>query len=241
MWLIIKRIMRKLTILTEKKDFETQHKLYNIFKEQYYVVVLDFIEYCWENIKDYEQKDYHSFFSHYHLNFNDKGMKYKNEFADKINRIFQRNGIAFKLSHSGSIERVLPVALDNIIKNYCHTGTDVELNKLIDLAIKTIIEPKLEDRQIALEKLWDSFERIKTYHAGVDKKTSVMALITAASEGSNDFYNLFDTELKALTTIGNDYRIRHHETSKIEIKSGRHIDYLFYRMMSLISLLVKYI
>ena len=84
--------------------------------------LLDFIEYCWENIKDYEQKDYHSFFSHYHLNFNDEGMKYKNEFADKINRIFQKNGIAFKLSHSGSIERVLPVALDNVVKNYCHTG-----------------------------------------------------------------------------------------------------------------------
>ena len=75
----------------------------------------------------------------------------------------------------------------------------------------------------------------------MDKKTSVMALITSASEGSSDFYILLDTELKALTSIGNSYRIRHHETDKVEIKSGSHIDYLFYRMMALISLLVKYI
>lgn len=203
--------------------------------------LLDFIEYCWENIKDYEQKDYHSYFSHYHLNFNDKGMKNKNDFSDKINRIFQRNGIAFKLNNTGAIERVLPAELDTVIKKYCRSGKDVELNKLIDLAIKTIIKPKLEDRQIAVEKLWDAFERIKTYHVGMDKKTSVMTLITASSEGCNDFYSLLDSELKALTSIGNNFRIRHHETDKIQIKSGSHIDYLFYRMMSLISLLAKYI
>ncbi|MDI6619851.1 MAG: hypothetical protein QME45_14570 [Clostridiales bacterium] len=203
--------------------------------------LLDFIEFCMENIKDYEQKDYHGYFSHYHFNFDTKGTKNKTMFCDKINRIFQRNGIAFNLTENGEIRRVLPVELDRIIKKYCNKGSDIELNKLIDLAIKNIVKPKIDDRQVALEKIWDAFERIKTYHLGVDKKASVMALITSASENSTEFYNLLDTELKTLTIIGNRFRIRHHETDKIKISSVKHIDYLFYRMMSLISMLINYL
>jgi hypothetical protein len=202
--------------------------------------LLDFIEFCWENIKDYSEVGYHSYFCHSHLSFCD-GEVNKLKFKEKINRIFERNGIAFKLNDSGAIERILPAELTTIIKNYCHSGSDNDLNLLIDLAIRNITKAKIEDRQIALEKLWDAFERIKTYYVGMDKKASVVALMTTASESSGAFYNLLDKELRDLTDIGNNFRIRHHETNKIEIKSIKHIDYLFYRMMSLISLLTLYI
>lgn len=204
--------------------------------------LLDYIEFCMENIEDYEQKYYHQFYSHYHLNFYDNGITNKSRFCDKINLIFQRNGIAFKLSENGSIERILPMGLDHVIRNCCYTGSDVELKNLIDLAVKGIIKPKIDDRQVALEKLWDAFERIKTNNVGVDKKTSVTMLIKSASEGSTEFYNLLETESKKLSEIGNkQLRIRHHETDKIKINSVKHIDYLFYRMMSLLTLLVNYI
>lgn len=131
--------------------------------------------------------------------------------------------------------------MEVLIKKYTYSGDDGELNKLIDYAISNIIKPRLGDRQIALEKLWDAFERIKTYYEKNDKKKSVAELIEKASEGFPDFNDLINAEMTYLTKVGNRYRIRHHETDKIEISSSHHIDYLFYRMMSMISLLIKYI
>lgn len=195
--------------------------------------LLDFIEFCWENINDYK-------FGRYGLLFVE-GQEYKNKFRDSINKIFQRNEIVFRINENGEIERILPMQLEVLVKNYCHRGNDNELNKLIDISIKHISKPKIEDRQIAIEKLWDAFERIKTYYDS-NKKQSVKTLINMASEGSKEFEALIEDEmLNNLTKIGNQYRIRHHETDKIEINSVKHIDYLYYRMMSLINLLVSYI
>jgi len=44
-----------------------------------------------------------------------------------------------------------------------------------------------------------------------------------------------------LTSIGNKYRIRHHETDKIDITDVRYYDYLFNRCLSLIALAIKYL
>lgn len=195
--------------------------------------LLDFIEFCWENINDYEIGRYGLIFK--------EGEKNKNKFKSDINKIFERNGIVFRLNESGQIVRILPIQLDVLVKNYCHSGNDTELNRLIDISINHITKPKIEDRQIAIEKLWDAFERIKTYH-GSNKKQSAENLIKTASEGSEEFELLISEEmLNNLTKIGNNFRIRHHETNKIKLNSGKHIDYLFYRMMSLISLLVSYL
>lgn len=197
--------------------------------------LLDFIEFCWENISDYE-------IGKYGLIFNE-GDTNRRDFADTINKIFERNGVSFRLNESGEIERILPIQLDTVVKNYCHTGSDYELNKLIDEAIKNITKPRIEDRQVAIEKLWDAYERVKTYYCSSqqEKGKSINELIEKVAEGSEDFYKLIDEEMLKLTWIGNNYRIRHHETYKINIVSENHLDYLFYRMMSMISLLVLYI
>ena len=181
-----------------------------------------------------------NFFSHYHLRFIE-GKQNRTSFRESVNQIFHRNGIAFSLSTDGKIQRVLPTGLTQVITNYCHQGNDSELNLLIEQAMKNIVKPKLEERQIALEKLWDAFERIKTYHCDVDKKKSANQLLQAASEGSTEIEDLLNTEMKKLTDIGNNFRIRHHETSKIKLESVKHIDYLFFRAMSLLSLLIKYL
>jgi hypothetical protein len=108
---------------------------------------------------------------------------------------------------------------------------DEELDKLIKEAKERFFNPK--DKQIALEKLWDAFERVKTYYKGNKKQSSekLVSLIT------NDFdLDFLDSEFKILTIIGNDYRIRHHETDKKEIINSKHLNYLFFRMLSLIDL-----
>ena len=108
---------------------------------------------------------------------------------------------------------------------------DMELNKLIQEAKERFFNPK--DKQIAIEKLWDAFERIKTYF-GVNKRESAEQLVELISKGFEK--DLFNAEFTILTKIGNNYRIRHHETDKKEITDNKHLNYLFFRMLTLIDL-----
>lgn len=111
---------------------------------------------------------------------------------------------------------------------------DNELDMLINEAKDRFFIPK--DKQIALEKLWDAFERLKTYYQSNKKKSSTELI----NKASKDFdFKLIEDEFRLLTKIGNEYRIRHHETDKIEVKNSKHVDYLFFRMLSLIDLCIK--
>jgi hypothetical protein len=65
-----------------------------------------------------------------------------------------------------------------------------------------------------------------------DKKQSAQQLLEA-SASSPEFLRLLDTEARTLTTIGNQFRIRHSETDKIEL-TDQELDYLFARLFSLL-------
>lgn len=199
--------------------------------------VLDFIEYCYKNISDYEEDDYHDYFKHYHLIFPDTE-KYKEKFRKKVNEIFERNGIIFYLDEDGLVKRHLPLGLDSLINNLVVKTSDKRLNELINIAIKDIKLPKKKNRIIALEKIWDAFERLKTFY-NEDKKYSAKKLVKEISKGTKGLEEEINKEFLTLTHIGNNYQIRHFETDKIEIESLEHIDYLFYRMICLINLSLK--
>jgi hypothetical protein len=110
---------------------------------------------------------------------------------------------------------------------------DQELNLLIEEAKSRFTNPK--DKRIALEKLWDAFERVKTYF-NHNKQKSAEELVKLIS---SDFdYEFIKGEFQTLTTIGNDYRIRHHETNRKEIPQEKHVEYLFFRMLGLLNLCV---
>ncbi len=110
---------------------------------------------------------------------------------------------------------------------------DEELNLLIEEAKRRFKSPN--DKKIALEKLWDAFERIKTYY-GDNKKLSAEELVKKIS---SDFdYEFIKNEFKELTRIGNNYNIRHHERGRELIKEEKHIEYLFFRMLALLNLCV---
>ena len=111
---------------------------------------------------------------------------------------------------------------------------DEELNSLIQEAKERFLNPS--DKQIAVEKLWDAFERIKTYF-GTNKKESSEELIDLI-KGELD-YKFFQEEFLKLTYIGNNYRIRHHEKDKKEITETNNLKYLFFRMLALIDLCLK--
>lgn len=111
---------------------------------------------------------------------------------------------------------------------------DSEFNNILEKAKNFYIEGQ---KQEAIEKLWDAFERIKTYLIGKDKKEKAESLIKLISNEINS--SIFETEFKTLTDIGNNYMIRHAETDKIRINDNINQDYLFFRMLALLNLAIQ--
>jgi len=223
-------------IKVEKKtfSFNDNESVANIVNKY---TALDFIEFCFKNISEAIQDDYHDFFKHYHLNFKNSE-KLKDEFRIKINQIFERNGIVFDLNENGKINRLISKTFEPLI-NKIYRTSDVRLNELVKLSQEKFILPKIEDRIYALEKIWDAFERMKTYYIEKNKKQSVDELIQLVSNTNTNFEVMLSEECKSLTNIGNNYQIRHFETNKIEITDNKHIDYLYYRMISLMHLFLS--
>ena len=58
---------------------------------------------------------------------------------------------------------------------------------------------------------------------------------------NEEFQDVFNTEYKTLTEIGNKFRIRHHETDKIDINDDRYYDYFYNRCLSLIVMSLRFI
>ena len=56
-----------------------------------------------------------------------------------------------------------------------------------------------------------------------------------------NFKSLYELEFKELTNIGNKFRIRHHETTKIDITDERQYDYFYQRCVALISVAILYL
>lgn len=101
---------------------------------------------------------------------------------------------------------------------------------------------KKNDFNIAVEKMWDAFERLKTYYSpSLDKKNSVNKIIEIISNNDEVFKGFFEKEFIELTYIGNNFRIRHHETTKINIEDEKHYMYLYMRCLSLISMSLNYL
>lgn len=130
------------------------------------------------------------------------------------------------------LEEVLDLNLNiDLLFERQSTTKDEDLNQLINEAKDRYLKPN--DQVVALEKLWDAFERVKTYY-DKDKKRSANILVgkMATELDAAEFQQEFET----LTKIGNTYRIRHHETDKKPLTNPSQIKYLFFRMLALIDL-----
>jgi len=221
--------------------------------------ILDFIEFCYKYAAKPKIIEFHSFEKrnrfnnlwgmgkfaedlgiepspgHNHYSFDvEQG---REEFREAITLIFSRNEIIYELTESGTVIRIGPEVLRELLQQTkSHTG-DSALDDLLDTAHEKYRNRDLKIRKESLEKLWDAWERLKTIEPG-DKKVSITTLLKKTSPETN-FYNRLDGEAKELTEIGNQFNIRHHEINKIPIESSDHVDYLFFRMFSLIYLILK--
>lgn len=200
--------------------------------------ILDMIEFCWRCIGKPIRLSYHSYLKHNHLKFDTEAGR--DEFRDDINRIFRGNGLAYELTEWGHIERlVAPVLREELAAIQFSTG-DAEFDRLLETARQKFLHPDEVVRREALEVLWDAWERLKTLGRGSDKKAQVMSLLDdTAGPSSSKFRTMLEQEAKELTSIGNTFRIRHSETSQERLAEGKHVDYLFHRLLSLVQLILR--
>lgn len=199
------------------------------------LAILDLIEFCHEHVAKPVQDHYHTYWGLYHLNFD--VMVGRAEFRARVNRIFARNGIAFDLQEDGRIVRLAPPVVAELLQCAVFRTGDTILETMLETARAKYLEPSLQVRLEALEKLWDAWERAKTFEDPENKKRSVGILLDKASNEPNMRARL-EREARELTEIGNQFMIRHTETNKTPITASEHVDYLFHRMFALLYLLL---
>lgn len=157
------------------------------------------------------------------------------DFEAQINAILKLNDITLQLSNG----KVVSTFDTQINKKFFMAVQEVGLKELLQDVIKYYDEGNL---QIAVEKLWDAFERLKTYYSPtLDKKKSINKIVENMGGKQQAFKDLFENEFHELTTLGNNFRIRHHEVTKIDIQDERHYEYLYKRCLSLISIAIQYL
>ncbi len=200
------------------------------------LAILDFIEFCFRSIGKPIQHDYHKFFQHHHLSFDEQAGQ--EEFRTNVNRIFSRNDIAYDLSERGRVERVAPLVLREALSNAVFISGDDTLNRMLEEARQKFPSPDMRIRREALERLWDCWERLKSQIDPHNKNNSVATLLDRAAPDA-PFRAVLEKEARELTEIGNSFHIRHSEVSQTPLTSSAHVDYLFHRLFALILLLLR--
>lgn len=204
--------------------------------------LLDFIEYIAQNIQDISEGWNNNRYKNYWDIRCLDTTKVFDDYRNEINEVFQESGALFELTEGKYIERIVEhTPLTPIIELQVQQITEDGTRELMEDAIALYKTPNPAARQDSVEKIWDALERLKTYYTNLDKRGSVSKVVNDMSNGNSDFISIFDTEFKALTAIGNSFRIRHHETNKIDITDNRHYDYFFNRCLSLIALSIQYL
>lgn len=158
-----------------------------------------------------------------------------NNYIAQINAILKLHDVPYKLDQ-GKIENTLEIPIDkNDIASISEKG-------LKELVIEENEYYRSGNKQIAVEKIWDSYERLKTYYAPeLNKSDSASKIIEQMSTGNKNFKEMYEVEFNALTKIGNNYRIRHHEKNKINIIDSRQYDYFYKRCFALLSTAIQYL
>ena len=203
--------------------------------------LLDFIEFIAQNIKDISEGWNNQRYKNYWYIDCMNTTQIFSEYQNEINEIFTESGLPYTLTGEKIIERVVNNSpLTSEIEKNIAAIKEKGARELLLEAIMLYKQPRPESHRDAVEKIWDALERLKTYYTTLDKMHSAAKIVNDMAHGQVEFTNLFNTEFKALTDIGNSFRIRHHETDKIDITDTRHYDYFFNRCLSLISLAIQY-
>lgn len=197
--------------------------------------VFDLLEFTYEHVAFPISTGLHSYYRHHHYRYDHEAGR--QQFAADVNRLFERNGIAYQL-HDGQVERLVPTVLQEVLQQPVFNTGDQTLDELLQAAREKFLNRELAIRREALEKLWDAWERLKSLSDPNDKKRSVELLLDRATTEPN-LRSRIEIEARQLTEIGNNFMIRHTEVTKPPITESIHVDYLFHRLFSFIRMLLQ--
>ena len=156
--------------------------------------ILDGIEFCWQNVSKPKVIRHHSFYDHSHLKFDVKAGRAG--FCEQINTIFRRNSLAYELKPNGRVERLIAPELRESIYSRFHTG-DTELDKMLEMAQKKFLDPRVDVRRETLQSLWDAWERLKTCcDPRGDKKKGITSLLNVVAGGLPKLRDMLDCLLE---------------------------------------------
>lgn len=159
------------------------------------------------------------------------------EFHEDVNLILARNGLAYELTPYGTIRRVLPAIIgEALARTYFHTGDSI-LNAMLEESRLKFSDPDPLIRREALERLFDSWERIKSM-AHADKASSVTFILDRCASGT-EFRAMLEAEARELSRIGNSHLLRHHELRQEPVIDVQQVDYLFHRLFSMVELVIR--
>jgi len=140
------------------------------------------------------------------------------------------------LGRLGALRLGPPVLCESLAMSVPATG-DATLDDLIRRARDGFQDKNPAVRRDALEKLWDAWERLKTVERAGDKRLSLTLLLDRAAQ-EPEFRKVLEGEARALTSIGNQFHIRHFETDKVPIGSDAQVDFFFHRLWAMMWLVL---
>lgn len=203
--------------------------------------LIDLIEYIAKNIKDISEGWNNSYRNYWDIRCLESDHVFE-EYQKEINDVFREAGLLFTLTEEKKIERIVENTPElSTIEAHIEQVAEYGLKELMEDAIALYKSPYPSARQDSVEKIWDAFERLKTYYTNLNKRDSINQIVNEMSDGDSNYYTLFNNEFRALTDIGNNFRIRHHETDRIDISDCHYYDYFFNRCLSLIGLSMQYL
>jgi hypothetical protein len=203
-------------------------------------VVLDILDFVALHIDEPSSRRFHQYFGHEHLFFRrDDGWTTPGQakFRSEVDLILARNGIAFTFGDDMRMQRLGPPEARKLISDFKPKTGDSELDTKLRQAMVRFQSRTPADRQDALEKLWDAFERLKTLESP-SKKASVAKLLARAVP-LVPLQKRVEAEFVELTAIGNSFAIRHHERGTPALPDDDARDYLFIRLAALIAYVLR--
>jgi hypothetical protein len=195
------------------------------------VTAMDLVGFGWHHSQEPTAVSHHDFFDHDHYRFDRAAGRER--WRTEINHILARNGIALQQQSDGRVVRVGTVAANVVTRSPLPASGDARLDEKVVTALRKYQDPDIAVRREALEALWDAFERVKTVIDPTDKKRSAAALIALMVKDPASRQAVAD-EFFALTSLGNDFQIRHHEVRKSAVEPAI-IDLLFVRALTLVD------
>ena len=69
--------------------------------------IFDLLEFTYEHVALPVSHGFHSYFGHHHFEYDQEAGQ--RQFADEVNRLFERNGVAFQLK-DGQVERLVALS-----------------------------------------------------------------------------------------------------------------------------------